>query len=168
MALRIVPEDGYQPLGQKTARPDRTRKPKRERGRQEDPAHLDLVRDLPCLVTGALPTIARRNDAAHIRYSSAAYGKAGATGAKPSDQWVVPLAPHVHQGNKDAQHSNGEEWWWEERGINPLRVADQLYAVSTALRLGGSAREDIIRHMTGVVERARAEATGAPVGRSGR
>ncbi|MEY4034577.1 MAG: hypothetical protein RL492_1771, partial [Verrucomicrobiota bacterium] len=37
MALRIVPEGGFRPLGLKTARPDRTRKPKRERGRQEDP-----------------------------------------------------------------------------------------------------------------------------------
>lgn len=159
MALRIVPDEGYQPLGLKTARPDRTRKLRRERGRQEDAEHLDLVRDLPCLVTGALPTVVRRNEAAHVRYSSALFGKVNpGGGAKPDDRWVVPLAPHVHQGNREAQHSNGEEYWWEQRGINPLRVADQIYAVSTALRMGGSAREDIVRALSNIVTKARAEA----------
>lgn len=158
MAARIAPDGGWPPLQQRTARPDKARKPPRERGRQEDAAHLDLIRDLPCLATGALPTVARRNDAAHVRYSSALYGKASSTGAKPDDRWAVPLAPGVHQGGKDAQHSNGEEFWWEQIGINPLRVADQLYAVSTALRLGKSSREDIVRAMTNIVLKARQEA----------
>ena len=43
-------------------------------------------------------------------------------------------------------------------GINPLRVADQIYAVSTALRLGKSPREDIVRAMTNIVLEARQEA----------
>lgn len=159
MALRIEPEGGWPPRQQKTARPDKARKPARERGRQEDPEHLDLVRDLPCLATGALPTAGRRNEAAHVRYSSAAFGKTNpGGGAKPDDRWAVPLAPQVHQGNREAQHANGEEWWWEERGINPLRVADQLYAVSSALRMGGSPREDIVRALTNIVNRARADA----------
>lgn len=158
MAARFVPDGGWAPLQQKTARPDKARKPARERGRQEDAEHLDLIRDLPCLATGALPTIARRNDAAHVRYSSALYGKASSIGAKPDDRWAVPLAPSAHQGGKDAQHANGEEWWWEQTGINPLRVADQLYAVSVALRLGKSPREDIVRAMTNIVLKARAEA----------
>lgn len=158
MAARIVPEGGWPPCRQKSARPERARKPARERGRQEDPEHLDLIRDLPCLASGAFPSVRRRNDAAHVRYSSAAFVKAGAIGAKPDDRWTVPLAPDVHQGNRDAQHSNGEEWWWEERGINPLRVADQLYAVSTALRLGRAPREDIVRALTNIVIKARAEA----------
>lgn len=159
MAIRIVPVDGWRPLGLKTARPDKARKPKRERGRQEDPEHLDLVRDLPCLATGALPTASRRNEAAHVRYSSATFGKSNpGGGAKPDDRWTVPLAPHVHQGTRDAQHANGEEWWWEERGINPLRIADQLYAVSSALRMGGSPRDDIVRALTNIVNKARAEA----------
>ncbi|WP_454917353.1 hypothetical protein [Xanthobacter sediminis] len=159
MALRIVPEDGYRPLGLKTARPDTAHKPRRERGRQEDAEHLNLVRDLPCLITEALPTAARRNDAAHVRYSSALFGKVNpGVGAKPDDRWVVPLAPHVHQGNREAQHSNGEEYWWEERGINPLRVADQLYAVSAALRMGGAPREDIVRALTNIITRARTDA----------
>jgi len=158
MAARIAPEDGWPPIGQRTSRPDKSRKRPRERGRQEDAAHLDLIRDLPCLATGALPTIARRNDAAHIRYSSALYGKASSTGAKPDDGWTVPLAPGVHQGGKDAQHSNGEEFWWEQIGINPLRVADQLYTASTILRAGKIPREDIVRAMTNIVLKARKEA----------
>lgn len=159
MAARVVPDGGWPPIPQKTARPDRSRKPPRERGRQEDAEHLDLVRDLPCLASGALPTVRRRNEAAHIRYSSAAFGKVNpGGGAKPDDRWAVPLSPEKHQGNKDAQHSNGEEWWWEAIGINPLRVADQLYAVSSALRLGRAPREDIVRALTNIVIKARAEA----------
>jgi hypothetical protein len=37
MAARIVPDGGWEPLQQKTARPDKSRKPARERGRQ--PSH---------------------------------------------------------------------------------------------------------------------------------
>ena len=156
MALRIVPEDGYRPLGLKTARPDRTRKPKRERGRQEDPAHLALIRKLPCLLGGEGPV-----EAAHVRMSDAAYGKANSgTQQKPDDCWTVPLSAGKHR----EQHAAGERWFWEEHGINPLLIAQRLYGVSVALRASKEPEEVIVRHMTGIIERARAEATSEPVG----
>lgn len=150
MALRIVPDEGYRPLGQKTARPDRTRKPKRERGRQEDPAHLDLIRKLPCLLGGE-----GKVEAAHVRMSDAAYGKGNSgVGQKPDDCWVVPLASEVHR----EQTNRGERLFWEERGINPTPICQRLYGVSVALRASKEPEDVIVRHMTNIVERARAEA----------
>lgn len=150
MALRIVPEDGYQPLGQKTARPDRTRKPKRERGRQEDPAHLALIRRLPCLLGGEGPV-----EAAHVRMSDAAFGKANSgVGQKPDDCWTLPLSAEMHR----EQHAAGERWFWEEQGINPIPIAQRLYGVSAALRASKEPEDVIVRHMTAIVMKARAEA----------
>lgn len=160
MALRIVPDEGYRPLGQKTARPDRTRKPKRERGRQEDPAHLDLIRKLPCLLGGE-----GKVEAAHVRMSDAAYGKPNSgVGQKPDDCWTAPLSAEKHR----EQHAAGERWFWEEHGINPLLIAQRLYGVSVALRASKEPEDVIVRHMTNIIERARAEATGEPVGGKGR
>lgn len=151
MALRIVPDEGWQPLGQKTARPDRTRKPKRERGRQEDPAHLELIRKLPCLLGGE-----GKVEAAHVRMSDAAFGKLNSgMGQKPDDAWCLPLSAEKHR----EQHGAGSErWFWEEYGINPLLIAQRLYGVSVALRASKEPEEVIVRHMTAIVIKARAEA----------
>ncbi|MET3352325.1 UNVERIFIED_ORG: hypothetical protein ABID33_000208 [Xanthobacter viscosus] len=158
MALRIVPEGGWPPIPQKTAHPDRARKPARERGRQEDPAHLALIRKLPCLVTGSRERI----EAAHIRMSDAAMGKRNAgVGAKPSDCWTVPLSAEKHR----EQHEGNERWFWERHGINPLRVAERLYDLSVALRGLGRPEAEIVQALTAIVNKARAEATGEPIGR---
>lgn len=155
MAVRIVPEGGWQAPGLKTARPDRKRKLVRERGRQEDAAHLALIRKLPCLITGER----ERVEAAHIRYSSALYGKANpGTGAKPDDRWTVPLCARLHTEAADAQHRSGEEWWWEERGINPLLVAQRLHDLSAGLRAAAQPEDIILAAMTAIIERARREA----------
>lgn len=150
MALRIVPEDGYQPLGLKTARPDKTRKPRRERGRQEDAEHLALIRQCPCLLTGERERI----EAAHIRMSDATMGKVNSgMGQKPDDCWVVPLSAAKHH----EQHAEGNErWFWERHGVNPLLIAQRLYGVSSALRASREPAEEIVRHMTGIINRARA------------
>lgn len=160
MAARIEPDDGWNTNRLKPDHPPekRGRKPKRERGRQRDEAHLNLIRSLPCLATGALPTASRRNDAAHIRYSSSAMGKTGPGSARPDDRWTVPLAPNVHQGDKYSQHASGEELWWSILGINPLRVAERLYDLSEALRGLGRPEAEIVQALTAVVTKARAEA----------
>lgn len=138
------------------------RKTRRDRGRQEDPAHLDLVRDLPCIISGALPGPSRRNEAAHIRLSDANYGKAEpGMQAKPDDRWVLPLAPEVHQGGKDAQHSQGEAAFWARVGIDPLDACERLYDISATLRAVKVPRETIIQAMTKLVTNIRTEATGA-------
>lgn len=151
MALRIVPDGGYQPLGLKTARPGRARKPHRERGRQEDAEHLALIRRCPCLLTGERERI----EAAHIRMSDAAIGKVNSgMGQKPDDCWVVPLSAAKHR----EQHEGNERWFWERHGINPLLIAQQLYGISSALRASREPEEEIVRHMANIISKARADA----------
>jgi len=147
MALRIAPEGGWPPIGQRTARPGKTRKTARERGRQEDAAHLALIRKLPSLLGGDGPV-----EAAHIRMSEAAFGKRNpGLGQKPDDAWAVPLSAEKHR----EQHAEDERWFWERHGINPLLIAQQLYGVSVALRASKAAEADIVRAMTNIVLKAR-------------
>lgn len=151
MALRIIPDGGWPAIPQKTARPDRARKPRRERGRQEDAAHLALIRKLPCLVGGDGPV-----EAAHVRMSAAAMGKRNAgIGQKPDDCWTVPLSAAKHR----EQHAEGNEaWFWERHGVNPLLVAQQLYGVSVALRASREPEDAILRALSNIITKARAEA----------
>ena len=67
---------------------------------RDDPDYLAMVRQCPCLKCGMEPS-----EAAHVRMSSAAYGKASG-----------------------AQHNRGECEFWHSLGINPLLTADKLYA----------------------------------------
>lgn len=88
--------------------------------------HLDMIRSLPCLLSG------RPAEAAHIRYPDPAYDKpeTGA-GRKPDDRWTVPLAPELHRLNKGCQHDAGDERsWWLGFGIDPLAVAQKLWGKS--------------------------------------
>ena len=91
----------------------------------KSPSHLDLIRQLPCLLSG------RPAEAAHIRYADAARGKID-TGAarKPDDKWVVPLAPELHRLNKGCQHGSNEREWWAQFGIDPLQVVEELWGKS--------------------------------------
>ncbi|MFH1556830.1 MAG: hypothetical protein ABII76_18565, partial [Pseudomonadota bacterium] len=123
------------------------RKPKRERGRQEDTAHLALIRKLPCIITGEIGQV----DAAHIRFSNAEFGKVNPGAAKPDDRWTIPLSHKMHTDASDAQHRAGEELWWAERGIKPLRIAERLYDLSEGLRSIGRPEDEIVRVMTAVV-----------------
>ena len=86
-------------------------------------AHLDFIRSLPCLITGA-----RDVEAAHIRYGNMRWGKRSTgIGEKPDDQWVVPLSQKVHR----EQHDFGdEELWWREKGIDPVLIALALWRAS--------------------------------------
>lgn len=88
-----------------------------------DRAYLALVRQLPCLKCGSEPC-----EPAHVRFASAAYGKASGLGKKPDDRWAVPLCAGDHLLARDAQHNRNEQAFWAELGINPLAVAAALYA----------------------------------------
>lgn len=88
-----------------------------------DPDYLASVRRLPCLKCGMEPS-----EAAHVRFASAAFGKASGMGRKPPDSAAVPLCAGCHRLDRDAQHSRGERMFWAELGINPLLVAQRLYA----------------------------------------
>lgn len=45
---------------------------------------------------------------------------------KPDDRWTVPLCREHHE----EQHKVGEPIFWHALGIEPLRLAERLYAVS--------------------------------------
>lgn len=92
--------------------------------RQHNEKHLAFIRSLPCVCC--------HNDietqAAHIRFSDAAAGKTNAgVGAKPDDKWTLPLCGPCHT----AQHDMGDEReFWNLAGLDPLKLAEQLFAVS--------------------------------------
>lgn len=148
MAYRI--ETGIPPR-QKMDRAKRRQRIAPKRGRMEDPRHLDLIRQLPCLVSGIMPA-----EPAHIRFASATFAKPiTGIGQKPDDKWTVPLCPWLHTICSSAQHREGEEIWWEERGFSPLMVASNLYSASVALREAKTTAEEIVRHLTAIVHAAR-------------
>lgn len=89
-----------------------------------DAAHLDLIRQCPCLKCGDDPC----GEAAHVRFASAAFGKRSGLGRKPDDSDAVPLCPGCHRLDRDAQHNRNEREFWDAIGINPLLVAQKLYA----------------------------------------
>lgn len=97
--------------------------PRKPAGNYEDPGYLALVRQCPCLHCGMEPS-----EAAHVRFASAAYGKASGLQRKPEDKWALPLCAEHHRLDRVAQHNRGEEAFWAELGISPLLTAERLYA----------------------------------------
>jgi hypothetical protein len=88
-----------------------------------DPDYLADVRQCPCLHCGMEPS-----EAAHVRMSSAAYGKTSGLGKKPADAWALPLCAEHHRLARNAQHNQGEQIFWAGLGINPLMVCTLLHA----------------------------------------
>jgi len=84
--------------------------------------YLDKIRDLPCLKCGMEPC-----EAAHVRFASAAYGKSSGLGKKPDDKWALSLCSYCHRLSRYSQHNRGEQQFWNDLGINPLRVCEQLW-----------------------------------------
>jgi len=104
-----------------------TKSPKRgPRDRQESPRFLAWLRQLPCLVSHTRVNI----QAAHIRYSDASRKKFNPGSKKPHDRYAVPLSFDMHQGDpRESQHSMNERAFWEKHRIDPLDVADKLWAI---------------------------------------
>lgn len=88
-----------------------------------DPDYLKLVRQCMCLKCGMEPT-----EAAHVRYASAAHGKASGMQKTPPDRFAVPLCAGCHRLAKGHQHSRSEHAFWHEIDVNPLIVAAEMYA----------------------------------------
>lgn len=97
--------------------------PQQPRLSDGDADYLGLIRQLPCLSCGMEPS-----EAAHLRLSSAAYGKASGLGKKPADKWALPLCSQCHRLAKTAQHNRNEAEFWHALGINPLATCEALYA----------------------------------------
>lgn len=91
---------------------------------ERDPAYLAQVRACPCLNCGLDPC----GEAAHVRFASAAFGKASGLGKKPPDKFALPLCAEDHRLGRRAQHTRDEQGFWYELGINPLITAERLYA----------------------------------------
>lgn len=88
-----------------------------------DVSYLAMVRQCPCLKCGMEPS-----EAAHVRMSSAAFGKTSGLQKKPEDRFALPLCADCHRLARDAQHSRSELSFWGEIGIAPLIVCERLYA----------------------------------------
>jgi hypothetical protein len=98
--------------------PQQPRKPDGDADRN----YLILVRSLPCLKCGMEPS-----EATHVRFASAAFGKASGMQKRPPDKFAVPLCSGCHRLAKDAQHKGSERAFWEQIDINPLAVASLLW-----------------------------------------
>ena len=88
-----------------------TPKPRRLRDKQ----HREFVSAQPCLVCGRQPA-----DAHHLRFTQPM-----ALGRKVSDEFTVPLC-RVH--HREVHRTTKEREWWLQLGIDPLPVADRLWA----------------------------------------
>jgi hypothetical protein len=106
--------------------PQRRRNP----GAPEDADYLRDVRTLPCLSCGMEPS-----EAAHVRFASAAFGKASGLQKKPESKWVLPLCAQDHRLAREAQHNRNEQEFWDALGIPPLPAASRLW----------EARGDLVR-----------------------
>lgn len=95
---------------------------KRMKPSRKNPGHLDDIRRLKCLLSG------RDAEACHVRYADAKHGKP-ITGmqTKPDDRYTVPLCPELHRLAKGCQHDGNERAFWEQFGIDPIKVALELY-----------------------------------------
>jgi hypothetical protein len=84
--------------------------PRRYRNRE----HLRYVAQQACLICGR-----KQSDPHHLRYL-----QPRALGRKASDEFVVPLCRSHHR----AVHRVGDEQaWWKAAGIDPVKVAHQLW-----------------------------------------
>ena len=92
------------------------------RPREKSAAHLDLVRQLPCIVCGN----DIETEAAHVRFSDSRVAKINSGLAqKPHDKFTLPLCSRHHR----EQHNHGDErLWWESKNIDPIFYALALYA----------------------------------------
>jgi hypothetical protein len=88
--------------------------------RAHSAAHLDFIRQLPCIVCGNNIC----TEAAHIRFSCIAANKRKTgMGEKPHDMWVLPVCGDHHR----AQHGGNEFKFWQLMGIDPIFSAMALW-----------------------------------------
>jgi ERF superfamily len=82
--------------------------------RYRNPEHLRYVAKQACLICGR-----KQSDPHHLRYL-----QPRALGRKASDEFAVPLCRSHHR----AVHRAGDEQaWWKAAGIDPVKVARQLW-----------------------------------------
>lgn len=82
--------------------------------RRRDREHIQFVAKQPCLICGRRPS-----DAHHVRFAQSA-----ALGRKVSDEFTVPLCRGHH---REVHHFGKEAEWWDNAGIDPMRIARKLW-----------------------------------------
>jgi hypothetical protein len=113
--------------------------------RYRDRAHLRFVSAQPCLICGRRPS-----DAHHLRFA-----QPRALGRRVSDEFTVPLCRSHHR----ALHRCGDEVaWWKTNGVDPLKVAEELWRRTRLDGTGGGRIEALLS--VGVIENS----DGAPAG----
>lgn len=127
-------------------------KPKHRRMKPsgKSPAYLDLIRALPCVLTG------RPAEAAHVRYGDPSRGKPETgMGQKPHDRWALPLCPELHRLHKGCQHDSNEREWWSQWGIDPIDACIRLWMNRETFEI----MEEIVDHLRPVFPGAIARLT---------
>ena len=89
--------------------------------RVRDAEHLDAIRQCSCVKCG----LDHGCEAAHIRITRVGKPISG-IGNKPDDKFTTSLCHDCHL----EQHRVGEVPFWNEIGIDPLRLAEALYRLS--------------------------------------
>ena len=83
--------------------------------RRRDKDHLKYIASQPCLVCGRTPSQVH-----HVRFA-----QPRAMSKKVSDEFTVPLCPAHH---REIHDTGDEATWWQLRKINPLKIAEKLWA----------------------------------------
>ena len=78
---------------------------------------MRFVASQPCLICGRSPSHAH-----HVRYA-----QSRGLSLKVSDEFTVPLCAIHHH---DIHTTGKEKEWWQERNIDPLKVAGGLWQKS--------------------------------------
>jgi hypothetical protein len=87
-------------------------------------AYLAKIRRLPSCVSWQTPC-----EPHHLTGGPAALERG--IGLKATDKWAVPLTSGEHRFDNNAVHSVGsreELNWFLKRGVNPYRLAEELWA----------------------------------------
>ena len=90
--------------------------PKRIRSKD----HLRFVAQQPCLICGRKPSHAH-----HVRHA-----QPRGLGLKVSDEFTVPLCATHHS---EIHRTGDERRWWQEKKIEPLPVAQDLWKASRGI-----------------------------------
>src|SRR5262245_16506797 len=85
-----------------------------EARRVRDKDHLKYVASRSCLICGRQPS-----EPHHVRFA-----QKRAFGRKVSDEFTVPLCRLHH---RELHRSRNEPLWWKKLGIEPLKIAAQLW-----------------------------------------
>ena len=100
---------------------DKSALPLREPLRIRDKEHLRYVASQPCLLCSATPS-----DAHHVRFA-----QPRAMGRKVGDDFTVPLCRAHH---RELHHNGNEAAWWHDMGIDPIEIAEELWAETETRR----------------------------------